>query len=99
MLWIAASVSTLVVSWNDAAESHESVASEAFVIPSRTGRAEAGVPPFSTTSWFASSKTRRFTRSPGSRSESPGSMTCTLRSICRAISSMCLSWIVTPCER
>ena len=27
---------------------------------------------------------------------SPGSMMCTLRSICRAISSMCLSWIVTP---
>ena len=30
---------------------------------------------------------------------SPGSMMCTLRSICRTISSMCLSWMVTPCDR
>ena len=40
---IAASVSTRVVSWNDAADSHESVASDAFVMPSSTGRADAGV--------------------------------------------------------
>ena len=39
---IAASVSTRVVSWNDAADSHESVASDAFVIPSSCGRAVAG---------------------------------------------------------
>src|SRR5439155_579796 len=31
--WIAASVSTRVVSWNDAADSHYSVASDAFVMP------------------------------------------------------------------
>src|ERR1700759_2178132 len=35
---IAASVSTRVVSWNDAALSHESVASDALVIPISTGR-------------------------------------------------------------
>ena len=36
---IAASVSTRVVSWKEAAASHESVASDAFVIPMRIGRA------------------------------------------------------------
>ena len=34
--FIAASVNTLVVSWNDAADKKLSVASEAFVIPSKT---------------------------------------------------------------
>ncbi len=34
---IAASVSTFVVSWNDAAERNDSVASEAFVIPRISG--------------------------------------------------------------
>src|SRR5918993_1560850 len=47
--WIAASVSTLVVSWKEAADSHDSVASEALVMPMRTGRAEAGSPPSATT--------------------------------------------------
>ena len=31
--WIAASVSTFVVSWNEAAETHDSVPKDAFVIP------------------------------------------------------------------
>src|SRR4028118_1049799 len=43
--WMAASVSTLVVSWKEAADSHDSVASEALVMPMSTGRAEAGSPP------------------------------------------------------
>src|ERR1044072_3183484 len=42
---IAASVRTRVVSWKEAADSHESVASDAFVMPIRTGRPEAGSPP------------------------------------------------------
>jgi hypothetical protein len=42
---IDASVSTRVVSWNDAAEMNESVESDAFVIPSSTGRPVAGRPP------------------------------------------------------
>src|SRR5579875_2278595 len=37
LAWIAASVSTRVVSWKDAADSHDSVASDAFVIPMSTG--------------------------------------------------------------
>ena len=40
---IAASVSTRVVSWNDAADSHDSVASDAFVIPISSGRPSAGL--------------------------------------------------------
>ena len=39
----AASVSTLVVSWKEAAERNDSVASEALVIPRITGSARAGV--------------------------------------------------------
>ena len=50
--WIAASVRTLVVSWKDAADSHDSVASDALVIPISTGRPEAGVPPSATTLRF-----------------------------------------------
>ena len=42
---IAASVSTRVVSWKDAADSHDSVASDAFVMPMSSGRPEAGLPP------------------------------------------------------
>jgi hypothetical protein len=40
-----ASVSTRVVSWNDAAEMNESVESEALVMPSSSGRPVAGLPP------------------------------------------------------
>ena len=70
LLRIAASVSTLVVSWNDAAESHESVASEAFVIPSRTGRAD-GRPAVLHDLLVRLLEDRRFTRSPGSDPSRP----------------------------
>ena len=96
---IAASVSTRVVSWKEAAESHDSVASEALVMPMSTGRPEAGLPPSETTRRFSSSNRTRSTRSDGSRLVSPDSMTVTRRSICRTMISMCLSWIDTPCER
>ena len=46
----AASVSTLVVSWKDAAERNDSVASDAFVMPRIFSLARAGVPPESLTS-------------------------------------------------
>jgi hypothetical protein len=54
---IAASVSTRVVSWNDAAESHESVASDALVMPISSGRPPAGRLPSSTSSRFVSRNT------------------------------------------
>ena len=70
---MAASVSTRVVSWNDAADSHESVASDALVMPISSGRPSAGVLP-SWTSWrFTSAYTLASTRSPGRKPESPGS--------------------------
>ena len=46
---MAAWVSTRVVSWKDAADSHDSVASEALVMPMSSGRADAGAPPSATT--------------------------------------------------
>ena len=54
--WIAASVSTRVVSWNEAADSHESVAREALVIPMSSGRPSAGRLPSVTSSLLASRK-------------------------------------------
>ena len=42
---MAASVSTRVVSWKDAADSHESVASDALVMPMISGRPSAGCLP------------------------------------------------------
>ena len=47
---MAASVSTRVVSWKEAAESHESVASEALVMPISSGRPSAGTLPSCTSS-------------------------------------------------
>jgi hypothetical protein len=41
-----ASVKTFVVSWKLAAEMKLSVVNEAFVIPNRSGVADAGLPPF-----------------------------------------------------
>ena len=96
---MAASVSTLVVSWKDAADSHDSVASDALVMPISTGRPEAGVPPSATTWRFGASYDSRSTRSPASRLESPDSITVTRRSICRMMISMCLSWIGAPWVR
>ena len=62
---IAASVSTRVVSWKEAADSHDSVASEALVIPISTGRPEAGSPPSATTRRFSDSKIAALDQRPG----------------------------------
>ena len=51
---MAASVSTRVVSWNDAADSHESVASDALVMPISSGRPSAGVLPSCTSARLVS---------------------------------------------
>ena len=96
---IAASVRTRVVSWNDAADSHESVASDALVMPISSGRPSAGFLPSWTSRRLVSANTRWSTRSPGRKSDSPGSWTATRRVIWRTMSSMCLSWIDTPWSR
>ena len=96
---MAASVSTRVVSWNDAADSHESVASDALVMPMSSGRPSAGRLPCWTRSRLTSAYLRESTRSPGRNGDSPCSATSTRRSIWRTISSMCLSWIDTPWSR
>ena len=56
---IDASVRTRVVSWNDAAEMNESVESDAFVIPSSSGRPVAGRPPLAITRSFSSMNRKR----------------------------------------
>ena len=93
---MAASVSTRVVSWKDAAARNDDVLSEALVTPSSTVWAVAGSPPSARTRLLCSSNSRRSTSSVGSRSTSPGWSMRTLRSICRTMISMCLSLIVTP---
>src|SRR5437762_8220120 len=59
---MAASVSTRVVSWNDAADNHESVASDALVMPMSSGRPSAGVLPAWTSSRLTSAKVLESTR-------------------------------------
>src|SRR5438093_10063956 len=51
---MAASVSTRVVSWNEAAEMNDSVDSDALVIPSSSGVPSAGSPPRFITFSFSS---------------------------------------------
>ncbi len=51
---IDASVRTRVVSWKLAAEMNESVARDALVIPSSSGRPRAGAPPSASTRSFSS---------------------------------------------
>ena len=64
-LSMAASVSTRVVSWNEAADSHESVASDALVMPISSGRPSAGCLPSWTSRRLTSANTRWSWRSPG----------------------------------
>ena len=96
---IAASVSTRVVSWKDAAEMKLSVDREALVMPRRTGWAVAGRLPAATALSFSSWKTNLSTSSPTTNSVSPTSSMRTRRSIWRTMISMCLSLMVTPCRR
>ena len=79
--FMAASVRTLVVSWKDAALSHESVASDAFVMPISIWRPEAGWPPSAATRRFCVRYAMRSTSSPGMNVVSPGSRMVTRRSI------------------
>ena len=67
----AASVSTRVVSWNDAAEMNERVCSEALVMPSSTGCAVAGFLPSAPKRALTSSNSVLSTCSPWIRSVSP----------------------------
>ena len=62
---IAASVRTLVVSWNEAADRNDSVASEALVMPRMTSSAWAPSPPASFTAWLMRRSRERSTNWPG----------------------------------
>ena len=94
----AASVKTRVVSWKDAAEINDSVAKEAFVIPSNNLLNFAGVLPSAKSFLLTLTTSENSTWSPIIKSESPDSVTSTYRNICLRIHSMCLSLISTPCN-
>ena len=95
----AASVSTLVVSWNDAAEMKERVWRLALVMPWRTGSPPAARTPSLSAFTLMSSNSSRSTCSPTRKVVSPGSVISTFCSIWRTITSMCLSLIFTPWSR
>ena len=95
----AASVSTRVVSWNEAAEMNDRVCRLALVMPSNTGTPSAISFRSSASRSLISSNSRRSSCSPAIRSESPGLVISTFCSIWRTITSMCLSLINTPCSR
>ena len=95
---IAASVKTLVVSWNEAAERNDSVSKDALVIPSNRGMATAGVLPDNKAISFFSVKVVMSTFEPVNISVSPPSTMSTLRVIWRMITSMCLSAILAPLD-
>jgi hypothetical protein len=94
----AASVSTRVVSWKEAADSHESVASDALVIPISIGRPRR-LAAFGQDAVVLLVEPHPVDVVAGQEAVSPASTTFTRRNICRTISSTCLSWIGTPCER
>ena len=62
---MAASVSTLVVSWKEAADRNESVASDALVMPSKSGWPTGGSLPSAMRRLASSSNSKRLTWRPG----------------------------------
>src|SRR5579875_3341260 len=82
---IAASVRTRVVSWKLAAERNDSVASDAFVTPSRTGLPSAGVLPSAFIRSFSSLNWASSMSCPGRYRVSPPSTIFTFRSIVRTV--------------
>jgi len=78
---------------------NDSVESDAFVMPSSTGRPVAGRPPSCSTRSFSSMNRTSSTTSSIRNSVSPTSLTFTHRIICRVMVSMCLSLMLTPCSR
>ena len=93
----AASVSTRVVSWKEAAEMNERVCKLALVMPSSTGTAVAGRPPSANASvhFIELDAIELLAR----KSSSPLVVISTFCSIWRTITSICLSLIETPWSR
>ena len=89
-------MSTLVVSWKEAAERKDSVASEALVIPRIVSSALAGVPPSSLTFLLSRLSLWRSSSAPGRSVVEPLESIRTFFIIWRTISSMCLSLMSTP---
>ena len=76
-----------------------SVANDAFVIPKSRRSNLAGRNPSLSSFSFSSITLLYSTCSPLMNGESPISKISTLRNICRVITSICLSFILTPWSR
>ena len=94
---VAASVSILVVSWKDAAERNESVSRDAFVIPRSTRFDVAAFFPSSFAFLFALFISESAYKPPGIKFVSPAVITLAFDSILLTITSICLSFMSTPC--
>ena len=77
----------------------DSVDREALVMPNNTSLNCAGALFSFSSSLFFSTAKARSTCSFRVKPESPGSVISTFRNICRTMTSMCLSFILTPCNR
>jgi D-alanine-D-alanine ligase len=77
----------------------DSVANDALVIPKSRLLAVAGSPPAFSTRTFSALNKYLGTCWSNKKSVSPGSTTFTNRIICRTITSICLSLMVTPWDR
>jgi hypothetical protein len=93
---IAALVSTLVVSWNDAAEMNESVDREALVTPSSKRFRRSRLQTILLISAHSLPELPPLDLLASIKRESPASVILTRLSICRTMVSMCLSLILTP---
>ena len=78
---------------------NESVDNDAWVMPSTSGSATAGLRPSSTQRWFSSMNLILSTCSPMRKLVSPESRTETFFSIWRTMISICLSLMATPWNR
>ena len=85
-----------MVSWKEAADRNESVASDALVMPRMISSAWAPSLPSAMTASLIFLYSWRSTNCPGRRFVSPFWSTRTFLSIWRTISSMCLSLMSTP---
>ena len=77
----------------------DEVVRDACVMPRTSGSAVAGERPSAMAFWFSALNSALSTCSPTRKLVPPGSVTVTLRSIWRTMTSMCLSSMPTPWKR
>jgi hypothetical protein len=91
-------VSTFVVSWKEAAERKDSVASDAFVDPEDQRLERRLLALLLLHPLVLALEHDLVDHLAGQEVGRTGVLDATFFSICRTISSMCLSWMSTPCD-